>query len=73
MAKTHFEQVPIEVARKAAREATPASQSGYIACVLCSSPVSLENCKFDERGGPVHDGCYIERLARPAHPNEKQP
>lgn len=68
-AKTFFEQVPIELARKAAREAASCSKSGQIPCVLCGSPISLEDCKFDERGGPVHDNCYIEKLSRTAHPD----
>lgn len=71
-AKTYFEQVPVEVARKAARAATPSSQSGQIPCVLCNSPVSLEECKVDERGNPVHDDCYIERLSQLARLNKNR-
>ncbi len=25
--------------------------------------VQLESCKFDERGQPVHEDCYVAKLA----------
>jgi hypothetical protein len=28
-------------------------------CWLCGHCVSLEECKIDEHGMPVHDECYI--------------
>ena len=42
-------------------------------CWICGKPVSLENCKVDEQGLPVHGECYLVRVAlnsmRP-QPNE---
>jgi hypothetical protein len=26
-------------------------------------PVQLESCKIDERGQPVHEDCYVAKLA----------
>jgi hypothetical protein len=28
-------------------------------CWICGKPVSLETCKTDERGKPVHEDCYV--------------
>jgi hypothetical protein len=42
-------------------------------CWICGKPVTLENCKVDEHGFPVHGDCYVVRAAlnsmRP-QPNE---
>jgi hypothetical protein len=57
--KTHFEQVPLELARKAAEAATPA----LISCAICGKAVVLEKCKIDERGHAVHEDCYFHKLA----------
>jgi hypothetical protein len=32
-------------------------------CWICGKPVSLENCKVDEQGFPVHGECYVVRVA----------
>lgn len=31
-------------------------------CHICGLPVSLEECKIDERGYAVHECCYSARL-----------
>jgi hypothetical protein len=30
-------------------------------CTLCNSSVTLEACKIDERGKPVHEECYVRK------------
>lgn len=55
--RTNFEQVPVELARRAA-DATPA----LITCAICSKPVALEKCKIDEDGHAVHEDCYFHKL-----------
>jgi len=62
--KTHFEQVPLELARKAAEAVT----SALISCAICGKPVVLEKCKIDEKGLAVHENCYFHRLASPRLP-----
>jgi hypothetical protein len=32
-------------------------------CWICGKPVALENCKVDEHGLPVHEECYVARVA----------
>jgi hypothetical protein len=32
-------------------------------CCMCGMPVQLSSCKFDERGQPVHEDCYVAKLA----------
>jgi hypothetical protein len=32
-------------------------------CWICGRPAELESCKIDERGQPVHEDCYVARLA----------
>jgi hypothetical protein len=43
--------------------------------VICGSAVSLEECKLDERGDPVHDHCYFNSLSSQNHsdPNKPKP
>jgi hypothetical protein len=43
------------------------------ACAVCDRPVTLETCKVDEHGRPVHDECYC-RTTRPtqAAPQSRQ-
>jgi hypothetical protein len=31
-------------------------------CWLCGCSVSLEDCKIDERGFPVHEKCYAAKV-----------
>ena len=31
-------------------------------CCICGMPVQLSSCKFDERGQPVHEDCYVVKL-----------
>lgn len=33
-------------------------------CWMCGTAVALEDCKVDERGLPVHDNCYVAKVAR---------
>jgi hypothetical protein len=40
-----------------------ASLESIPTCWICSKPVLLENCKIDEHGRPVHENCYVTRLA----------
>jgi hypothetical protein len=35
-------------------------------CSICSKQVSLENCKVDEGGLPVHESCYVSKVAHTA-------
>jgi len=30
-------------------------------CSICFQPISLEDCKSDERGRPVHENCYARK------------
>ena len=32
-------------------------------CWICGGSVSLEDCKIDEHGSPVHEQCYAARVA----------
>jgi len=68
-AKTHFEQVPLELAKRAAQTASPA----VISCSICGKPVALEKCKIDEEGHAVHEDCYFNKLAgrRPSDSSNK--
>jgi len=59
--KTYFEQVPLELAKKAVNEAS--ADSAPILCGLCTKPVALENCKIDEVGRAVHEDCYFRNLS----------
>lgn len=31
-------------------------------CSICFKGISLEDCKIDEDGRPVHEKCYAERM-----------
>lgn len=66
---TNFEQVPLELAKKAA-DAT----ASLITCSICGKPVVLEKCKIDEDGHAVHADCYFHKLAgrRIANGSQKQ-
>jgi ribosome-binding protein aMBF1 (putative translation factor) len=33
-------------------------------CWICGSAIALEDCKVDEHGLPVHDNCYVAKVAR---------
>ena len=59
--KTHFEQVPLDVVKKAATDGVPAP----VRCALCGKPVVLEKCKIDEAGLAVHQDCYVRKVAGP--------
>jgi len=68
--QTHFEQVPLELAKRAAEAVTPA----LISCSICGKPVVLEKCKIDEDGHAVHSDCYFHKLAggRASNAHKKQ-
>ena len=57
--QTHFEQVPLELAKRAVETAALAP----ISCAICGKPVVLEKCKIDEYGHAVHEDCYFHKLA----------
>lgn len=31
-------------------------------CPICKRPVSLEQCKTDEDGRAIHEGCYVRKI-----------
>jgi hypothetical protein len=62
--KTRFEQVPLDLVRKLAGEATRGLPGHFLDCVICGKAVELEHCKTDEYGDAVHDKCYIARMAQ---------
>jgi hypothetical protein len=41
------------------------------ACAVCGKPVSLEDCKVDERGDSVHEECYLARVGSATELNER--
>ena len=59
---TYFEQVPVEVAKKIAGQENTLSHS--VPCVICRTPVRLEDCKIDHDGTAVHEKCYVARVSR---------
>ena len=67
--QTYFEQVPIELALRVARQEARKSATRLVSCAICKMPVELECCKIDEDGEPVHESCYIAKLA--AHHRSK--
>jgi hypothetical protein len=42
-----------------------------VICNICNQSASLENCKTDELGQPVHEGCYVSRLTKKKIPTSK--
>lgn len=61
-AKTHFEQVPVEVVKRIAQKDNSPLPAF---CAICGDEVALEQCKIDETGDPVHESCYVSRLQVP--------
>ena len=61
--KTHFEVVPVELAKKVAVQEALAQRTHLVFCVICESPVALEHCKTDEDGDAVHEACYLSKVA----------
>lgn len=33
-----------------------------VICIVCLKPVVLEQSKTNERGQPIHEGCYLQQL-----------
>lgn len=61
-AMPRFEQVSVEVARKVAERERMNSLALASICAICGREVSLEQCKVDEYGAAVHDGCYVKKV-----------
>ncbi len=36
-------------------------------CWMCGTAISLEECKLDEKGLPVHEDCYVARVVLNDH------
>jgi len=70
--KTESQQVPLEAVSELERGEARSSHSGRVSCVICGSPVSLEECKLDERGDPVHDHCYFNSLSGQNHSDQNK-
>ena len=34
-----------------------------LTCWICKKAVHINDCKFDERNSPVHELCYVARIA----------
>lgn len=62
MTKINFEQVPLEVVRRAVER----TASQPVVCAICGERVVLEKCKTDEDGAAVHADCYVQRISRSA-------
>ena len=60
--KTHFEQVPVAQVKKALEKQDRTVGASSVLCAICNAPVTLEHCKIDEDGGPVHDACYTKKV-----------
>jgi hypothetical protein len=45
------------------RNIHPMETKPFATCAVCGKPCSLENCKTDKFGRPVHDACYLMVLA----------
>ena len=69
MKKTHFEQVPVALAKQVAAREAFSSRRQSVSCVICGSPVALERCKIDEGGNAVHERCYVAKLAAKPTPD----
>jgi hypothetical protein len=41
--------------------------SRIFCCEICGEHVSLNNCKTDEQGLPVHEKCYVARVVLREH------
>jgi hypothetical protein len=39
-------------------------------CCICGMSVQLGSCKFDERGQPVHEDCYVAKLVLDSRVNK---
>jgi hypothetical protein len=40
----------------------PPKQTPHL-CWICGKVISLEECKIDEHGMPVHEQCHVVKLA----------
>lgn len=34
----------------------------FLTCSICNEPVELETTKIDERGKPIHEECYLQKV-----------
>jgi len=71
--KTDIQQFPLEPATQPERDGAQTPHSGQVYCLICGSLVSLENCKLNEHGDPVHDHCYFHSVSSPVIPDETKP
>jgi hypothetical protein len=69
--KADIQPSSLEPAGDPEPDATQSRRSGQVSCVICGSLVSLENCKLDEHGSPVHDHCYFDSLSGLNHSLQK--
>jgi hypothetical protein len=60
--KTHYEQVPVTLAKEIIARQLEAPRAFLVTCGICGTPVELEDCKIDERGDAVHEKCYVSGL-----------
>ena len=61
--KTHFEQISIAAITRMAAE-SPELWQRHVSCAICRKPLPLELCKTDEHGTPVHENCYVKKVAK---------
>jgi hypothetical protein len=61
--RTHFEQVPIALALRIAKQEALSARTRSVSCAICGTPVGLEACKTDEAGGAVQGHCYVRKVA----------
>ncbi len=40
----------------------PVTLNHIFCCGICGEHVSLNNCKTDEQGQAVHEGCYVVKM-----------
>lgn len=66
IAKTSFEQVPVELVKRMAAQQLSLTHTGLASCAVCGQIVELERCKTDEHGQAVHQKCYIAMLMKTA-------
>lgn len=62
-AKTHFEMVPVAIAKQVGRATAGSAAGGPVLCAICETQVLLEQCKINENGEAVHDRCYVAKVA----------
>ena len=69
--KTDLREVPLERPSEPERDGAGSRHSGQVYCVICRSLVSLERCKLNEHGDPVHDHCYFDSVSSSDKPKSQ--